>query len=113
MTEHLKQQAEEQKKALLAVWAVVSVIFAVILLLPFFAGRQAILEHTPVCLSKSQFNAECLLCGMTRAFIEITQGHFSAATSFNKGSIALFSVFALISISFTGMIFKRFINSLK
>lgn len=72
----------------------------IILLFPFFADKQTVLENTPTCISKSQFNVECSLCGMSRAFIEISNGCFGNAYDLNKGSLFIYSSFLLNSIIF-------------
>ena len=85
----------EQKLALLIVWTIITLIITIVILFPFFADRQTVLKNAPTCISKSQFNVECSLCGMTRAFIEISNGSFSNAIDLNRGSIVIFFTFAL------------------
>jgi hypothetical protein len=86
------------KVALLSVWTIVSIVTTFILLLPFLVDRQTILKDTPTCISKKQFNIECSLCGMTRAFIEISNGHIKNAVSINKGSIFFYTTFLVNAI---------------
>ena len=81
----------------LIVWTILTVITAGTLLLPFLAGPRFILQHTPVCVSQQQFQVECCLCGMTRAFIAIAAGHFGRALQLNGGSLLLFAGFLLNS----------------
>ncbi|MFZ4797698.1 MAG: DUF2752 domain-containing protein [Bacteroidia bacterium] len=44
-------------------------------------------------MSTKQLNIECFKCGMSRAFIEITNGNFITALELNKGSIILYFLF--------------------
>jgi len=91
---------KEQKWALLIVWSIFSVATTLIILLPFFVDRGTVLQITPTCISKSQFNIECSLCGMTRAFIEISDGNYSKAYDLNGGSILVYISFLLNSTIF-------------
>ena len=75
------------------VWTVLTIITAGTLLLPFLADPQFILQHTPTCISQRQFQAECGMCGMTRAFIEIVAGRFGRARQLNGGSLLLYTAF--------------------
>ena len=88
----------EQKQAILIVWTVITIISFLIIIFPLCADRQTVLKNSPTCISKSRFNIECCLCGMTRAFIEISNGNISSAISFNKGSIPLFFIILLNSV---------------
>lgn len=84
----------------ITIWTILSIIMTLILLIPFFLNKQKILQITPICLSKKQFNVECFMCGMTRAFIEISQGNLKGAQIFNKYSLFLYLSFLLNSIVF-------------
>lgn len=96
----MKSNQKEQKVAILIVWTVVSVTISLVILFPFLADRQTVLENAPTCISKSQFNVECSLCGMTRAFIEISNGNIGNAYDLNRGSLFVYSSFLLNSIIF-------------
>ena len=118
----LKQKKHrEQKVAILIVWTVISVATAIIVIFPFFADRKTVLKSSPTCISKKQFNVECSLCGMVRAFIEISNGNFSNAYDLNKGSLFVYSSFVLNLVTFiayiiyntkTGGILRRHLNNL-
>lgn len=96
----MKSNQKEQKVAILIVWTVVSVTISLVIIFPFLADRQTVLENAPTCISKSQFNVECSLCGMTRAFIEISNGNIGNAYDLNRGSLFVYSSFLLNSIIF-------------
>lgn len=90
----------ELKVAILIVWIIISIITTTIILFPFFADKQTVLENAPTCISKSQFNVDCSLCGMTRAFIEISNGNFRNAYNLNNGSLFVYLSFIFNSSSF-------------
>ena len=98
---------KEQKAAILIVWFIISLITTTIILFPFVFDRQTILENSPKCISKNHFNIDCSLCGMTRAFIEISNGNFSTAYELNKGSLYIYSSFILNIIIFTTYIIYK------
>lgn len=77
----------------LIIWTILTVVTTGTLVLPFLAGPQFILQHTPTCVSQQQFQVECCLCGMTRAFIAIAAGHFGRALQLNGGSLLLYAGF--------------------
>lgn len=90
----------ELKVAVFIVWIIISIITTTIILFPFFADKKTVLENTPTCISKSQFNVDCSLCGITRAFIEISNGNFRNAFNLNNGSL-----FVYLSFIFNSSIF--------
>ena len=96
----MKSNQKEQKVAILIVWTVISVIISLVVIFPLLADSQTVLENAPTCISKSQFNVECSLCGMTRAFIEISNGNIGNAYDLNRGSLFVYSSFLLNSIIF-------------
>jgi len=101
LVNHLKQKMyKEQKEAMLIVWAVISVATALTTISPFFMDRQGILQNSPTCISKKQLNVDCFLCGMTRAFIEISGGNFRNANDLNNGSLYVYFSFVLNFIVF-------------
>lgn len=98
----------EFKKSLFIVWRIISVVLLFILLLSLFGSERFIYLITPKCYSITQFNVECIFCGMTRAFVAISKYQdFNLAVSLNRGSIYLYSCFLLNSIFFMYKIKKR------
>lgn len=91
---------QEQKTALQIVWGIISLVTLSVIAIVLFADSQTILNHSPQCISKSQFNVDCPFCGMTRAFTEIGKGNFHQAYLLNHGSLALFLAFLLNSVIF-------------
>jgi len=86
------------KLELIIVWTIITAVTLVVLILPFILDYKTILSNTPVCLSIQQYNVECSLCGMTRAFIEISNGNIKAALLLNKGSMAIYFLFLFNAI---------------
>lgn len=101
---HNEKAYKELKTAMLIVWAVISIITTSIILFPLFADKQTVLVNAPTCISKSQFNIECSLCGMTRAFIEISTGNLREANRLNHVSLIVYMSFILNSIIFLSYI---------
>lgn len=83
------------KLELIIVWGIVSFLAITTVIAPFFLDKQTILENTPICFSKSQLNIECISCGITRAFIEISNGNLMSAHKLNKSSLIIYSCFTL------------------
>lgn len=101
---HNEKAYKELKTAMLIVWAAISIITTSIILFTLFADKQTVLVNTPTCISKSQFNIECSLCGMTRAFIEISTGNLREANRLNHGSLIVYMSFILNLIIFLSYI---------
>ncbi|WP_369426754.1 DUF2752 domain-containing protein [Profundicola chukchiensis] len=88
---------------------IITTVSAVILILPFLVDSKIILQISPTCTYKTQFNLECFFCGMSRAFIEISKGNLSSAISLNRGSLFLFILFSINIIIFSiYFIYKTF-----
>jgi len=83
------------KTASVAVWVIVSVCVAVILIVSYLPAENMILEISRRSRSFNHGNRDCPLCGMTRSFMAINRGEFDKARSLNKGSIALYASFVL------------------
>lgn len=90
----------ELKQAFRIVWYIISLIGLVILFAALFMKHDLVLSITPTCASIKYFNKECILCGMSRAFLEIRDLRFFEAYQLNRGSIFLFLFFCANSIIF-------------
>ncbi len=91
--------AHDLRRALTAVWAILSVAIlaggALLWLLPpqtVFAISQALQTPHP--------NDPCMLCGMTGAFVAIARGDFATAERLNPDALWLFSTLAGNSLIF-------------
>src|SRR3990170_4120038 len=72
------------------VWLIVSVALAAAIVAPFVAPAEVLYGVFPECEAKRRGSA-CSLCGMTTAFVQISNGDLAGAQSSNSGSIALWS----------------------
>ncbi|GGG52993.1 DUF2752 domain-containing protein [Epilithonimonas arachidiradicis] len=90
---------QELKSAIRIVWQISAIISILILLLLFLIDDDKLLSISPTC-EYQKVGKECLLCGSTRAFIEIK--HFNLETAFhlNPFSIFIFGLLILNSILF-------------
>jgi hypothetical protein len=96
-----KKFLEDLKLSAEIVWVMFSIIITAVLAMSFFLP-EALVNLSPVCISKSSFGfgAECFMCGMTRAFVEIPTGNFHGANILNNLSIYIFALFTLNSMIF-------------
>lgn len=107
--------------ALNAVWVIVSVFISAVLLLSVFYP-EALLSSAPVCFSKALYNTECFMCGMTRAFNEISRGNFIQANELNSFSNIIYMLFVMNTAALffysarkilkTNILFKKPLNTL-
>lgn len=79
------------KTALLIVWLLVSLLIFPVLAAPFLVPPDSLLSLAPACEWKVKYNRECPLCGMTTAFILISDGCLNQAVEANRGSVPLYS----------------------
>lgn len=93
---------KEFRQGFFIVWAILSLAALFILTLPFVLPEGTIYKLTPVCESKRLGLGPCPLCGMTRAFIEISKGDLGAAFASNRASLALYSALVLNQFVFLG-----------
>lgn len=105
--------AAEIKVASFIVWTVLSVIMLFILLMPFFLSHDRILQLAPNCVSRIKYNRECSLCGMSHAFIAISEGKIRHAYSYNKAAIPTYVFFAFNELIFLGLILMTAIKKPK
>jgi len=90
---------KEIRAALKIVWIIFSALVLLVMVITFFSAGT-LHEISPVCISKSLYGEECFMCGMTRAFAEISSGNIYNAGILNKLSPYLFSVMTLNSVIF-------------
>ena len=81
--------------AILIVWGISGIVLLVPLASPYLLSDSEIFAITPVCVSRELYGESCILCGMTRGFIEISRGNLEKAREFNVYSVLLYGIFAL------------------
>lgn len=99
----------EFRQPLYLVWGFLSILMIFFLVLLFVLDSSFLLATAPTCPSKLE-GSECILCGMTRAFLKIKEGQFCLAHDLNRGSLILFSLIGVNSIIF---ISEKIINHKK
>jgi hypothetical protein len=100
MNQQFQISTTEIKRAFHIVWLVFSIVAFVIVMVSIFVNNHAVLSMSPTCASMKYLNKECILCGMTRAFIAIGDFRWSAAYQLNRGSILLYLLFCANSVVF-------------
>ena len=81
-------------RALLFVWLVLGAITGIAALAPLVLPSSLLLGVFPVCQAKAA-GFECLLCGMTTAFVRIGSGDLAGALRAHGGSLAVYCAFLL------------------
>jgi hypothetical protein len=82
----------EVRQALMTAWLILCGAAAVALAAPFAMAAETILAVAPTCIWKATYGVECPSCGMTRAFILISQGSFAEAQALNQFAVPLYGV---------------------
>ena len=77
-------------QAVRAAWMVLTTLSLVTILMPYAIGLDRLAQVIPACPTQAQTLGPCVLCGMTRAFYCLAQGHVSAAREFNPLSVWLY-----------------------
>jgi len=83
----------ECKQALRIVWLAVSLVILGALTAPFALGRDRLAHLVPACEWKTRYGRECSFCGMTTAFLDISEGRFGDATHANRAGVPLYLLF--------------------
>lgn len=94
--------SKEFRQGFFIVWTVLSLAALFILIAPFVLPESTIYKIVPLCESKRLGLGQCPLCGMTRAFVEISKGDFTGAFCTNRASVALYSILVLNQLFFLG-----------
>ncbi len=104
---------QEIRMAVTSVWVIVSAILLSALLASCLLPDRVLISLSTAC--QLQHNQQpCALCGMTRAFMAISQGRLDQATTFNRWSVALYGSFLvnglLAAIFLVGRIRNPFLS---
>ena len=78
--------------ALIWVWLLLSAFLLSVILAPFLLSEATLLSVSAIVQWPHQSQVTCSLCGMTRAFIALSQGHLNEAVHFNQRSVALYGL---------------------
>ncbi|MGE5400494.1 MAG: DUF2752 domain-containing protein [Ignavibacteriales bacterium] len=93
-------EEEIVKRSFLVVWIIISSVIFLVLMSPFLLEDEAIYRIAPRCESRVKYNRECVMCGMTTAFIQISRGNLKKASENNRAGIYLYSLFAANNLIF-------------
>jgi hypothetical protein len=98
--------------ALVLVWLVLGAVTGLVALAPLVLPASFLLNLFPACPTKAA-GGECILCGITTAFVLIGSGDFAAALRAHGGSVAMYGAFVLnfcAAAAYTMMRAKRHAN---
>lgn len=100
MNQQFSTSSIELKRSIRIVWYIFSIVGLIVVFVSVFLKPDVVLNLAPTCASVKYQNQECILCGMTRAFIEVGDLKFAMAHHLNRGSIFLFLLFSANSLAF-------------
>ena len=109
---HLYKQFPEVKTAFIAAWIIASIIVFFLVLLPGLLYSDILIYISNVMQTAHQ--EPCALCGMTEAFIAISQGNFAQAKDLNPWSIKLHAIILInevLAILVLVYILKEFLRA--
>ena len=98
---------KDLQKVFLWLWIFYSTIFFSVLVIQFFLPAEKILTLLPPCEWQVKYGKPCFFCGMTRAFIEISNGNIGTAYEYNHGSILLFLILLINDIFFIAFLLRK------
>jgi len=78
------------RRAFVASWLIVTAVTAAMLAAPLLLSARTLTALTPRCYWKARYNRECVLCGMTTAFVHISAGELDEASRSNRASVPLY-----------------------
>ncbi len=99
--------ASDFRKALRSLWAILSLATAIVLVASFVLTPAQAARVTPQCVWRAKFHRDCACCGMTRAFLLISQGRFQEARAANRGSLPVYGGFLLNDFVFALVLWRR------
>lgn len=88
-------RADELVKSFAIAWLILSLGILLVLLAPFVMSEGTITRLAPKCVWKVRYGKSCPLCGMTTAFVRISQGRLADACKANPSSLALYAAFVV------------------
>lgn len=102
----------ELRTAFTVVWLIVSGALSSAIAAPFLLSQDTVLSLGAALQSQAHDQGTCALCGMTRAFVAISEGDFARAFLLNPGSIPLYLAIAVNSLCAAFHLSKLFWRSL-
>lgn len=99
------------RKEVLIVWSIYSTAILVFLVLLFSLEKDILQSLSPVCYKVKLYSEPCIMCGMTRAFLEIKSFHWANSLSYNKMSIFCFILMISNTLIYLNYLTKKYANS--
>ena len=87
-------------------WGIISLVVLLVLVLPFAVPGEVITAALPPCEWQVRYQEPCPLCGMTTAFLRISDGDLRGATAANRFSLCLYSLFVANELAATAVLFQ-------
>jgi len=85
---------DQLPRALRIVWLIIGFVSGFAVISPFLVAPESLFGIFPVCAAKAA-GGQCLLCGMTTAFVYIGAGDLDAAHQANGGSLFFYTALTL------------------
>lgn len=89
--------------SLIVSWLIVTALTVPVIAAPFLVPASELFALAPKCEWKAKYGRECVLCGMTTAFVRIAEGDLDGAQRANRGSVLLFAGMAANQVA--GIVF--------
>lgn len=90
------------RPACFLVWTILSLLILVVLISPFVVSRDILFSVSAACQIRNHGHEPCCMCGMTKAFIAITEGNIREAMMHNRRSVLLFGTMLGNELLFAG-----------
>ena len=106
--------AQQVRTALISVWLVVSAVTLVVVSASCVLPEGGLESVAAACQLPPGDRERCLLCGMTRAFVAISDGDLDRANAFNRGSVGLYGIFVgngVLAVAFVSRRARRWCSS--
>lgn len=91
----------QYRLALTIAWFGVSLVALLCLVVPVVVPQSWILNNAPICWKQATIGEACSFCGMTRAFVLISDGRWGQAADLNRLAILLWMSFLTNSLVFS------------
>lgn len=99
-------------KEILIVWTIYSFSILVFLIILFSMDDTLLLAKSPICLNIKLNDKPCIMCGMTRAFLEIKKYHWANSIAYNRMSISLFVLMIINTFFYIKFLTKKICKQL-
>lgn len=88
-------------------WIIFGTMSSLTIISVYILPENIIMHLTPVCQQKKITGMDCPTCGLSRGFMNISNGNIEEAIELNKSSLIIFSLFILNSFFFFSFLFYK------